>query len=89
MINFYQNSSSEHLVLLDFMLGMLAALEASLQLFPTPFQVCDLCHLGFGGIQMKSSMAKDEARFKIPIPEHEHKLSLLFFFSIIQNLQTL
>lgn len=85
MIDFYQNSNSGHLILLGLMLEVLSALEASLQLFPTPFQVCGLWHSGSGTIQTRRHMGQDEAVFKIPVSEHE--FSLFLFFSNIEVFQ--
>jgi len=50
-------------MLLGLTLGGLVALEASLQLFPTPVQVCGLQCLGSGTIQMQRHMAQGEALF--------------------------
>lgn len=82
MIHFYQNSFLGYLMLLDLIMRGLAAHETSPQLFPSPFQVCGLWHLGSGTIQMQRHVAQDEGtviRYQFQSMSHCY----LFSFSLV------
>lgn len=81
MIHFYQKSFLGYLMLLDLVMRGPAVLETSPQLFPTPFQVCGLWHLGSGTIQMQRHVAQEEGtviRYQFQSMSHCY---LFFFFS--------